>query len=350
MRTLVVSDLHLGSVAQRDVLRRPIARARLLEEVARADRVVLLGDTVELLEGRPRQALEAALPVLRELGDTLGPGGELVLVPGNHDHALIAPWLRRRRITAKQLALTDRVPRKATPALQQVVRALCTGGGRVSVRYPGLWLDRWRTVLATHGHYLDCLLVRGLPGQPPQQGATPEDFERAPGPSAESVLRVLGGQLPPALRFGVDSAAGVVRRATLATLPLVMRLPAVDVLSPLRGSGVLGHRLGTAGIAAMGDAVGRLGIEAKHVVFGHIHRAGPLPGDEDDLFAAPSGPRLWNTGSWVLDPLLLGGPRRPHPYWPGGGILLEDGRVPRPVRFLDDLRPRDLAPTGAASP
>ncbi len=343
MRTLVVSDLHLGAVAGRDVLRRPVPLERLLQEVRRAGRLVLLGDTVELIEGRPRQAMEAALPVLRELGAAMGRGREIVLVPGNHDHALIATWLRTRRTGGRPLRLADRVPRDASEALERITGALRGGGARVSVRYPGLWLDRRRTVFATHGHYLDCLLVRGLPGQPPLQGATPEDFERAPGPSAESVLRVLGGQLPTPLRLGFGAAAGAVRRATLAALPVVLRLPALEALGPL-GNGLLGHRVGNAGVLALSDAVGRLGLDARHVVFGHVHRAGPLPDDAEDLFRA-GRVRLWNTGSWVLDPFLLGGDRRPHPFWPGTGVVLEDDGQPRTVRLLDDLDAVALAPT-----
>lgn len=341
VRTLVLSDLHLGAVAGRDVLRRPIARERLLREVAQAGRVVLLGDTVELIEGRPKQALEAALPVLRELGDTVGAGGEIVVVAGNHDHALVAAWIRRRRADGRALGLAERVPRTASDALARVVDALRVGGARVTVRYPGLWLDRRRSIFATHGHYLDCLLVRGLPGQPPLRGATPDDFERAPGPSTESVLRVLGAQLPAPLRLGVDSAAGAVRRATLVALPLMLRLPAVDSVGP-RANGLLGHRVGTAGIVALGDVISRLGLQPRHVIFGHVHRAGPLPDDEPELFRA-GRTQLWNAGSWVLDPLLLGGPRRPHPFWPGSAVVVEDG-VPRGIRLLDDLRPRDLTP------
>ncbi len=48
MRTLIVSDLHLGARTRRDVLRRAEFCAPLLAEVERADRVVLLGDVVEL--------------------------------------------------------------------------------------------------------------------------------------------------------------------------------------------------------------------------------------------------------------------------------------------------------------
>ncbi len=34
-----------------------------------------------------------------------------------------------------------------------------------------------------------------------------------------------------------------------------------------------------AGIAAMGEVIERLGIEAEHVIFGHTHRRGPLDGE-----------------------------------------------------------------------
>ena len=27
----------------------------------------------------------------------------------------------------------------------------------------------------------------------------------------------------------------------------------------------------------------------------------------------------------------------PHPYWPGGAVVLEDGRDPQPVGLLDHL-------------
>jgi hypothetical protein len=56
MRTLVISDLHLGSITRRDVLRRPAALEALLGALDGVDRLVLLGDTVELLEGAPRRA------------------------------------------------------------------------------------------------------------------------------------------------------------------------------------------------------------------------------------------------------------------------------------------------------
>src|SRR5947209_17618581 len=95
MRTLLISDLHLGSRTGSDLLRRSELRAPLLAEAARADRVVLLGDVLELRHGPPREALAAARGFFEELGGALR-GRELVVVAGNHDHALLEPWLSRR--------------------------------------------------------------------------------------------------------------------------------------------------------------------------------------------------------------------------------------------------------------
>ena len=95
MRTLILSDLHLGGVRRTDLLRRPEVRAPLLRAVEGVDRVVLLGDVLELRHGPPREALAVARPFFEDLGRALA-GRELVVVAGNHDHATIEPWLVRR--------------------------------------------------------------------------------------------------------------------------------------------------------------------------------------------------------------------------------------------------------------
>src|SRR4051794_41873619 len=71
VRTLVVSDLHLGARTGVDVLRRPAARAALLERLDGVDRLVLLGATPE---PRPRPGREA--PALARPGLAAGRGGE----------------------------------------------------------------------------------------------------------------------------------------------------------------------------------------------------------------------------------------------------------------------------------
>jgi metallophosphoesterase superfamily enzyme len=65
MRTLVISDLHLGMRLERDVLRRRAPLGVLLEALADVQRLVLLGDVVELSERNSGKALVVAEPVLR---------------------------------------------------------------------------------------------------------------------------------------------------------------------------------------------------------------------------------------------------------------------------------------------
>ena len=50
VKTAIISDLHLGASSGSDVLRDPEIRAVLFEELRRADRLVLLGDAIELRE------------------------------------------------------------------------------------------------------------------------------------------------------------------------------------------------------------------------------------------------------------------------------------------------------------
>ena len=57
-RTLIVSDLHLGGLSGVDLLRRPQLRASLLAELDGVDRLVLLGDVLELRHGPPHEALQ----------------------------------------------------------------------------------------------------------------------------------------------------------------------------------------------------------------------------------------------------------------------------------------------------
>ncbi|HEX7292688.1 MAG TPA: metallophosphoesterase, partial [Conexibacter sp.] len=94
MQTLVVSDLHLGTRLARDVLRRGDALEALLAALDGVERLVLLGDVVELLEGRPREAMEVAEPVLRAVAARLGSEAEVIVVPGNHDKPLVRSWVR----------------------------------------------------------------------------------------------------------------------------------------------------------------------------------------------------------------------------------------------------------------
>ena len=99
-----------------------------------------------------------------------------------------------------------------------------------------------------------------------------------------------------------------------------------------------GEGLRLSGLEATARVVKGLGIDADHVIFGHTHRQGPLPGEEDEPgWRMPDGTRLWNTGSWFLESVLLGERRQESAYWPGGVTYVRDSGPPEPVNVLRDL-------------
>ena len=331
MRTLVISDLHLGGRLHHGVLTRPAALGRLLDAVDSVDRLVLLGDIVELMEGHAERAMTVAEPILRALGETLGDGREVILVPGNHDGPLVRGWARAQ---GRRLTTDSAVPLDATPALARLRSWL--EPARVGVRYPGVWLSA--AVWATHGHYLDRHLLpestfgiaRGLLGRLPRDGAGPGDYEQVRRPSVARASRLM----PRPLAKLVDDVAELVRASTM---PLVSRRLLHRQMAPILAT-LLGTQMSRASIPALARVVHRLGVAADWVVFGHVHRLGPLAIDRQTQWQGPLGrPRIVNTGSWVYEPLLVHRARPPHPYWPGGAVLLEPGGEPRPVGLLDEL-------------
>jgi hypothetical protein len=348
VRTLVVSDLHLGARLRRDVLRHGEALDALLGALDGIDRLVLLGDVVELLEGRPRRAMEDAEPVLRAVGARLGRETEVIVVPGNHDRALVRPWVAAR---GEALGIDAAVPLDATPLLERVASWL--GPARVRVRYPGAWLsDR---VWATHGHYLDRHLLpevaygiaRGALGRLPRDGAVPAEYERAGGPSFTRLEALLTRSLPRPLAALTDDVAELMRAVTMPRIPRRLLGHRVAPLNAM----LLGAQMRRASIPALGRVAHRLGVDAEWVVFGHVHRRGPLVRDDPRRWRGPGGrPRIVNTGSWVYEPLLVHHAAPPHPYWPGGAVLLRDGREPETIGLLDDLDPAVLrhTPDGSA--
>ena len=71
-------------------------------------------------------------------------------------------------------------------------------------------------------------------------------------------------------------------------------------LGPFRAT-LTGEELRRAGLLAMARVAEVLAPGAEHVIFGHTHRPGPLPGDEQAEWTTLSGTRLWNTGSWLYE-------------------------------------------------
>lgn len=323
MRTLVISDLHIGSRLGRDVLRHPEALAVLLEALDDVDRLVLLGDVVELAEGRPREAMLIAEPILRTIGRRMGPERPIVLVPGNHDRSLARAWAVRQGAALTPDAL---VPPDASATLEALLGWLHPA--EVEVRTPGVWLTP--RVFAHHGHYLD----RHLAPQSAWGRLKPEvrrSEDAVVGPIAYERRRT---RKPPR-RFPRlrESAAEVLRAHTM---------PSPRKLQPHRIAPVtrvlLGRQMQHAAIPALAHAMARIGVtDADWLVFGHVHRLGPVPGDAPALWQV-GATRIANTGSWIYEPLLLhhGGP--PHPYWPGGAILIPDAESdPQPISLLEDL-------------
>jgi hypothetical protein len=333
--TLVLSDMHLGSRLRHDVLAQPEPLDRLLGALEGIERLVLLGDIVELLEKPAEHAMSVAEPILRMIGKTMGAGREVIFVPGNHDRALVAGWIRR---LGAGLAPDSRVPLDATPELARIASWLAPS--RVKVHYPGMWLAPG--VWATHGHYLDRHLLpeaafgvtRGLLGRVPRAGARPIDYERAGGPSLTRLEALVIKALPRPLAALAEDVAELIRASTMPLGPRRLLRPRMARLTAT----VLGAQMRFASLPALSHVVGRLGVDADWVLFGHVHRLGPLPDDLQTRWRGPQGRlRLVNTGSWVYEPLLVHNATPPHPYWPGGAVILDHDRPPRAVGLLDTV-------------
>ena len=336
----------------------------LRDAMSAADRVVLLGDVVELRQGPVRDALDVARPVLEVLGEALGDDTEVVIVPGNHDHHLLSGWLDRRahERPPAPLGLEETVDWRAGEPLAIVVRALGLGGARVRAAYPGVWLRD--DVYAMHGHYCDphttvpmferlgAGVMRRITGLTDGGPRTVDDYERilAPiyawlyslaqhgGPSLGRSSHGASAQAWRALEGGAglrrSARERLRRRGVLIAFPALLAALNRAQVGPLHAD-LSGPELRRAALRACGEAVTRLGVDARDVIFGHTHRAGPLEGDPRDEWAAPSGARLTNTGCWMHEPSFLGS--RPHesPYRAGFAVALDEDERPRLLNLLD---------------
>jgi hypothetical protein len=346
VRTAIISDLHLGLASDEDVLRDPSIRRVLLEELAGADRLVLLGDAVELRTLPLGISLERARPFFEDLGEAIG-GIEVVLVPGNHDHRLAEPLLDRLSLDGERLGLEHH----HSPVGPSSLIDRWLGPAQLRIAYPGVWLRE--DVYATHGHYMDahlaipraeCIIAGALSRAlgPVPDPAVPADYER--------VLRPLYG-----LAYGLAQAKrkrhsgnGLTERArevladpqrhrslraraartafppTVATLNALLR---TDFQADVSIKGIT-----RSGVDAAAEMASRLGLEGIHLIFGHTHRPGPLPDDPE--WPLPGGGRLHNTGSWIFFEALQPTGTPPNSYWPGTVTWLEDDQPPRRVRLL----------------
>jgi len=362
MRTAIVSDLHLGSGYGEDLLRDAGVRRTLFDELASADRLVLLGDVLELRELPLPAVLDAARPFFEELGEALA-GRPVVLVPGNHDHRLAEPLLERLALEQRPLGLEER----AEPAGESASRiAAWLGSAELTIAYPGAWLRP--DVYATHGHYMDCHM--SLPRLecivaaatmrafgPPPNPAAPADYERilrpiyglsyalaqarfarrAARPSEQAWQTVAGANDNGALGLGARAQRGARRAALGAAIPAgiwsinrLLRASFDSSLSP--------GAISRSGVAAATELALRLELGRAQVITGHTHRGGPR--EDEPEWALPGGGRLHNTGSWVFASAFHHPGTPPGPYWPGTVTWLDEDGPPHRVHLLLD-RPRD---------
>ena len=360
--TLLVSDLHLGTRAGSDVLSRDGVLDALLDALEGIDRLVFLGDVLELRQGGARTVLERARTVLERLGERMGER-PIVLVPGNHDHALIGGWLERR---PGALGLEQRcLPGEASFVAEALASMLAPA--HTEVAYPGLWVADG--VYATHGHYLDLhmtvptieRLAVSVSGRLSLDGRRRWDDVRSVD-DYEAVLSPVYAWVYAAAQSGRPSEAiegGRTVKAWNALRPArgrALRSRAFPFVFPwavraLNGAGLgplsselSGTELRRAGLRAASEVVERLAIRARHVIFGHTHRAGMIEGDEPAEWLTPSGARLHNAGSWVFSGAFSSGPESP--YWPGSAVLVEDGAPPRLLRLLGEGTAAQLGDRG----
>ena len=348
MSTAVLSDLHLGAVSDADLARRPGALERLAEGVEAAERIVLLGDALEMRERPLADLLETARPFLERLGEAAA-GKRVTLVPGNHDHALAEPWLARERLAGRRLEAENEWPVEAGERDGAAGRmASWMPEAEVTLAYPGLWLRP--DVYATHGHYLDLHLTvprlesiaASAMARVTGRGAdcrSADDYELVLAPLYGFYAGLAQGASSATLKRGASVSRTVWSRVTgdgVAARVLLGRITIPGAVAALNRLGIgpfkpelTGVELRRAGLLAMGRVAEALAPGAEHLLFGHTHRPGPLDGDEEAEWTTLSGTRLWNSGSWFHESAFVTDRAERSPYWPGTIVWIDAAGPPR---------------------
>jgi UDP-2,3-diacylglucosamine pyrophosphatase LpxH len=359
LRTLVVSDLHIGARNGRARLDDDAAVEALAAAASQVDRLVLLGDVVELRQRPMRDALAAASRVLPGVVGAMGEGREVVLVAGNHDHELFAAWATRRAASEPPAQLNletavDWLDGEPLAALAAILSG-SSSGARVRAAYPGLWLRD--DVYATHGHYLDrhttapgferlgAGAMSRLLKLPEQELRSPDDYERILAPIYAWMLAISergGPEIAGADGSGsarileMMQARGLRGRSIQAGVSSLAKILQLAGLGELSGD-ISGPALYRAELRGFATALANLGVDARYVLFGHTHRAGPLPADDAAQWVTPAGARLVNSGCWVQEgaAFVKDAERPVSAYRAGFAIELDDEGPPRLVNLLD---------------
>jgi hypothetical protein len=221
-----------------------------------------------------------------------------------------------------------------------------------------VWLRE--DVYATHGHYGDLhttvpllerlgaafvlRVVPGLDGAPTRA----EDYEAVLGPmyawtdaiAQSGGVRGRGGAGLQVRAWRSLQHSG--RRRSIRGRGAALAFPAAVAMLNRAGLGpfgadVSGPELRRAALRAFAEVTDRLGVGGGHVIFGHTHRAGPLPGDACSEWLTPSSAAMLNTGSWVFERGFLGDSPGPSPYRPGFCAIVQDDEPLQLINLLDSI-------------
>ncbi len=280
-----------------------------------------------------------------------------MIVPGNHDHHLNDGFNARRAADRPPPALAPdtTLDWKKREPLAAVAELLEGAGIAVEARYPGIWLRN--DVYATHGHYLDVhttvpifeRIASGAMGRmlhiAPERIEAIEGYERLLGPLYAWIYAVAQQQdaATPEPQAGasmkvwnaVQHGRGLKRQGAAAALSLTTgALTRFAKLGPLRGDISL-PQMRRGELEAFGMVLTQLQIHSSYAIFGHTHRAGPLPGDDLSEWIAPNRTRMLNSGCWVREGDFVGADPEHSAFRPGFAVELDDDGPPRLINLLD---------------
>jgi hypothetical protein len=266
----------------------------------------------------------------------------------------VADWLEELRFANHALGLEQRTTPDASRPLALIAKAMPRN--EIELAYPGVWLRPG--TYATHGHYIDAHMsiprlevlaisataraTGGLPAPP----RTPDDYEAAITPLYAFAYALAQGNRRARRVLGMDLSRQVwsringrrdIRSRALGGIAIPSAVWALNRagMGPFEAK-LSGVTLRESGLRGMSDLIAALEIDAREVVFGHTHRPGPLPSDGD------WDTRLFNTGSWLYEPNLLGATSVDSPYWPGCVLFIEDDKPPALRRLLTEVSRSDL--------
>jgi hypothetical protein len=227
---------------------------------------------------------------------------------------------------------------------------LGAAGATVSASYPGIWLRE--DVYATHGHYLDRrttvpaferlgagVMARML-GRPLAEVAAVDDYEAVLAPiyawMDASAQATHNGRRPEGsdrLWQRIRDTHGARRLGWDAAVAAVVAALNAARIGPVRRE-LSAAEFRRAALVAFGGVLESLAAVSAYAIFGHTHRAGPLPADDLEEWRAPTGARLINSGCWLHDPTFVGDGAA-SPYRAGFAVELDDDGPPRLVNLLD---------------